>query len=380
MDDFGYGDPGYSDPSYEGPKAPYGNPAFPAGHGTDYGRHAGRSGTSAAPATGRRAHPAACPDTRYRRSAIPPCRLIRGRLIRGRPIRGPPIRRLVTQVPAISRSRSRRRPAAARTSGRSPAPRRRCPTPARSRYFPVARPAALPRAAPRTRSSGTTVRAWTTGPQTIEAQTIGPERSGTERLALVALARPAAGRHDLRRAALRRARRGRGRLRRAARRRILVSGASAQRPRVPPDARRPAGPGQRPPAPGGTVRSRVRPAVRLFAGGGPGPRLRLAPPGRLRPAEPAEPAGPAWPAGPAGRRPRRPRRARRAPDAPAGPGRSGRRLPQRPSRPGRPAHPASRHPGRLAAGPGRPPGRSRGRPAQRVGGDPGPDRPEGPGS
>ena len=34
MDDFGYGDPGYSDPSYEGPKGgPYGNPAFPAGHG-----------------------------------------------------------------------------------------------------------------------------------------------------------------------------------------------------------------------------------------------------------------------------------------------------------------------------------------------------------
>ena len=165
MDDFGYGDPGYSDPSYEGPKAPYGNPAFPAGHGTDHGPATPvRSGTSAAPATGRRAHPAACPDTRYRRSAIPPCRLIRGRLIRGRPIRGPPIRRLVTQVPAISRSRSRRRPAAARTSGRSPALRRRCPTPARSRYFPVAHPVALPRAAPRTRSSGTTVRAWTTGP------------------------------------------------------------------------------------------------------------------------------------------------------------------------------------------------------------------------
>jgi hypothetical protein len=35
MDDFGYGDPGYSDPSYEGPKTPYGNPAFPAGHGAD---------------------------------------------------------------------------------------------------------------------------------------------------------------------------------------------------------------------------------------------------------------------------------------------------------------------------------------------------------
>ncbi len=32
MDDFGYGDPGYSDPSYEGPRAPYGNPVFPAGH------------------------------------------------------------------------------------------------------------------------------------------------------------------------------------------------------------------------------------------------------------------------------------------------------------------------------------------------------------
>src|SRR6266700_4232783 len=39
MDDFGYGDPGYSDPSYEGPKTPYGNPAFPAGHG------AGHAGT-----------------------------------------------------------------------------------------------------------------------------------------------------------------------------------------------------------------------------------------------------------------------------------------------------------------------------------------------
>ena len=37
MDDFGYGDPGYSDPSYEGPKAPYGNPAFPADHGADHG-------------------------------------------------------------------------------------------------------------------------------------------------------------------------------------------------------------------------------------------------------------------------------------------------------------------------------------------------------
>ena len=42
MDDFGYGDPGYSDPSYEGPKTPYGNPAFPAGHGADHGvGHAG---------------------------------------------------------------------------------------------------------------------------------------------------------------------------------------------------------------------------------------------------------------------------------------------------------------------------------------------------
>jgi hypothetical protein len=37
MDDFGYGDPGYSDPSYEGPKAPYGNPAFPVDQGTSYG-------------------------------------------------------------------------------------------------------------------------------------------------------------------------------------------------------------------------------------------------------------------------------------------------------------------------------------------------------
>ena len=36
-DDYGYGDPGYSDPSYEGPKAPYGNPAFPADHGADHG-------------------------------------------------------------------------------------------------------------------------------------------------------------------------------------------------------------------------------------------------------------------------------------------------------------------------------------------------------
>jgi hypothetical protein len=43
MDDFGYGDPGYSDPSYEGPKAPYGNPAFPADHGADHG--AGHPGT-----------------------------------------------------------------------------------------------------------------------------------------------------------------------------------------------------------------------------------------------------------------------------------------------------------------------------------------------
>ena len=43
MDDFGYGDPGYSDPSYEGPKTPYGNPAFPAGHGADHG--AGHAGT-----------------------------------------------------------------------------------------------------------------------------------------------------------------------------------------------------------------------------------------------------------------------------------------------------------------------------------------------
>src|SRR6266700_4971809 len=34
VDDYGYGDPGYSDPSYEGPKAPYGNPAFPGGAAT----------------------------------------------------------------------------------------------------------------------------------------------------------------------------------------------------------------------------------------------------------------------------------------------------------------------------------------------------------
>jgi len=38
MDDYGYGDPGYSDPSYEGPKAPYGNPAFPSGNGNGHGR------------------------------------------------------------------------------------------------------------------------------------------------------------------------------------------------------------------------------------------------------------------------------------------------------------------------------------------------------
>jgi hypothetical protein len=45
MDDFGYGDPGYSDPSYEGPKAPYGNPAFPADHGPGYGDGYGNAGT-----------------------------------------------------------------------------------------------------------------------------------------------------------------------------------------------------------------------------------------------------------------------------------------------------------------------------------------------
>src|SRR5690348_7061492 len=106
----------------------------------------------------------------------------------------------------------------------------------------------------------------------------GPRREGPGRRAPVAIAGPAAGWHDLWRAALRRAGAGRVRLRRAARRGILVSGAAAQRPRVPPDARRPAGPRHRPPAPGGAVRPRVRPAVRSFAGPGPGSRLRPAPP------------------------------------------------------------------------------------------------------
>src|SRR4249920_1754050 len=76
MDDFGYGDPGYSDPSYEGPKTPYANPAFP--------------------------------DTRFPRSVIPPRSLTRGPAMR---------------PPAASRSRSRRCPAAAMRSGRSPGPR-----------------------------------------------------------------------------------------------------------------------------------------------------------------------------------------------------------------------------------------------------------------
>ena len=109
MDDFGYGDPGYSDPSYEGPKAPYGNSVSllattgPAIMGLATTGTAERRGTSAEPATGRRARPAACPGTRYRRSATP---------------LPPPTRHPAIRVRAISRSRSRRRPAAARTSGR----------------------------------------------------------------------------------------------------------------------------------------------------------------------------------------------------------------------------------------------------------------------
>ena len=109
MDDFGYGDPGYSDPSYEGPKAPYGNSAFPASnHGAGHHRagHHGNGGTPrdfGGAGYGRPARPAASPGTRYPRSATP---------------LPPPTRHPAFRIRAISRSRSRRRPAAARTSGR----------------------------------------------------------------------------------------------------------------------------------------------------------------------------------------------------------------------------------------------------------------------
>ena len=115
MDDYGYGDPGYSDPSYEGPKTPYGNPAFPADHGRTAAGTPGHRGTSGEPATGRRA---AFPDTRSPRSVIPPRQLIRD----------PATRHPATRPLAASPSRSRRRPAAAMRSGRSPGPRRPCPT------------------------------------------------------------------------------------------------------------------------------------------------------------------------------------------------------------------------------------------------------------
>ena len=67
MDDFGYGDPGYSDPSYEGPKAPYGNPAFPADHGADHGarlrRYAAGLRRDRLPAVGLVRQPARIPGT-----------------------------------------------------------------------------------------------------------------------------------------------------------------------------------------------------------------------------------------------------------------------------------------------------------------------------
>ena len=124
-----------------------------------------------------------------------------------------------------------------------------------------------------------------------------PERPGLGRdrtpgrRAPVAIAGPAAGRHDLRRAAVRRAGGRRVRLRRAARRGILVSGAAAQRPRVPSDARRPAGPGsgpQRRADPSQVPRSASSPAI---------PRRRTGLPASARPAGTAR-----------DRRARRPRR------------------------------------------------------------------------
>ena len=159
MDDYGYGDPGYSDPSYEGPKTPYGNPALPADHGISHGNGRGNSGASAGtsgePATGRRA---AFPDTRSLRSVIPPRQLIRD----------PATRRPATRPLAVSPSRSRRRPAAAMRSGRSPGPRRPCRT--RGVRGDGQSPRAgghrgvVPRGkALRTRNSGTTTRGWTTG-------------------------------------------------------------------------------------------------------------------------------------------------------------------------------------------------------------------------
>ena len=156
MDDYGYGDPGYSDPSYEGPKTPYGNPALPADHGTSHGTAAGtpgHRGTSGEPATGRRA---AFPDTRSPRSVIPPRQLIRD----------PATRRPATRPLAASPSRSRRRPAAAMRSGRSPGQEVRARGVRGDGQSPRAggHRGVVPREkAPRTRNSGTTTRGWTTG-------------------------------------------------------------------------------------------------------------------------------------------------------------------------------------------------------------------------
>ena len=92
-----------------------------------------------------------------------------------------PLRQLIkdpaTRPLAASPSRSRRRPAAARTSGRSPAGLRQAlpdtsPQPGRHRVAP-------PGKAQRTRSSGTTTRGWTTGSSSDSNQPLAPVRRPT---------------------------------------------------------------------------------------------------------------------------------------------------------------------------------------------------------
>ena len=167
MDDYGYGDPGYSDPSYEGPKTPYGNPAFPAGS-QEWPGNAGAQGLRGnrlpAPVAGVPGYQV--PEVR---DPSPPAHQGSGYQASG------------YAAPGRQPHRSRRRPAAAMRSGRSPGQGAQPRT-----GGPPGGPGPGKRRVP-----GAVVRQPAAG------------RPGPRRLEPVAVSRPAARGHDLRRAALR---------------------------------------------------------------------------------------------------------------------------------------------------------------------------------